>query len=369
MNYNNDLKFITDCLTLSSCSDGIESLRDRIMSKQINWERVVEVSTSHLVLPAVYVNLKQFKLIKLLPDDLQCYMEHITSLNRARNLQNIEQLKELNELFLAYDIHVVFLKGTAHLLEGLYMDIAERMIGDIDLLVAPEKMEEAAGLLVKNGYVAMTTYLPEDFVRTKHYPRMIHKDKVFAVEIHKDVIQKISDRQLNYERINSAKRSINGYYLPSYTDLILHNIMNTQLNDNGFVLFSINLRQKYDLLLLSKFKKPIEAIEDFKFHNYKLKSYLVKTIILFKGVETLSYPHTLWSYWVMILMRLKFKYPKIIKIVAAFNFIIFRIIRDVTLVFTFLPDKNRRNRVLKYLTDPEHRTRYFKNIYHSLRAL
>jgi hypothetical protein len=34
-------------------------------------------------------------------------------------------------LTLEHDISPIFLKGTAHLLDGMYMDIGERMVGEI----------------------------------------------------------------------------------------------------------------------------------------------------------------------------------------------------------------------------------------------
>lgn len=75
-------------------------------------------------------------LLQYLPEELVNYMIHITDLNRERNKQIIKQAKEINSLLLANDITPIFLKGTGNLLEGLYADIAERMVGDIDFIVS-----------------------------------------------------------------------------------------------------------------------------------------------------------------------------------------------------------------------------------------
>jgi len=138
MNYSETIKFIADILSLSVCAKRKANLEFQLRNDKIVWERVIQVSTEHLVLPALYIRLIQAKLIDLLPQDLQVYMEHLTSLNRSRNQQNILQVEELNALLLHNNIQPIYLKGTAHLLEGLYSDIGERMVGDIDLLVAPE---------------------------------------------------------------------------------------------------------------------------------------------------------------------------------------------------------------------------------------
>ena len=369
MNYSKTLHFITNILSLSVCPNRRVALKRQMQDGSFDWERVLQVSSEHLVLPALYVSLNRAKLLDVLPSDLQTYLEHITQLNRIRNQRNLEQASEINGLLNSHDIQPIFLKGTAHLLEGLYTDLGERMIGDIDFLVAPEKMVKTADLLVSQGYSAMSVYSSENFVSTKHYPRMIHKDKVFAIEIHKDVIQKVSYRQLDYSQINAAKRNVKGYFLPSYTDLLLHNMMNTQLNDNGFILSSLNLRQKYDFILLSQFEKPITVIKKFKHHHLSLISYLVKSAYLFDEVEQLEHPKNIWSFWVYWLTALKLKYPKPFKVVTGVTFLIWRMSRDLSLAAEYLPQKNKRTRVLKYIVDSEHRSIYFQQLFNRLKSL
>jgi hypothetical protein len=369
MNYKDSLRFITNCLSLRLNAICKEEIRDSIISGLVDWDKVVDVSSNHLVLPALFIQLKLANLLDLLPSDLQDYMSHITALNRIRNQHNLEQVKELNEIFRSHQIKVIYLKGTAHLLDGLYNDISERMVGDIDLLVDPMKMELVAKLLADNGYKPMSTYDSENFDRTKHYPRMIHKDKVFAVEIHKDVIQNKSDRQLDYKWINTSKRRVNNCYLPSYKDLILHNIMNTQLNDQGFLCMNINLRQKYDLVLLSQYEKPYEVVQNFSFHKLKSISYLVKVAGVFTKVNSLRYQNTVWTRWVELMVYFKLNFPMLMRIFTRFNFVIYRIYRDVSLAIEFLPDKNKRNRILKYLFQIEHRKIYFQSFFDRIKSI
>ena len=74
-------------------------------------------------------------------------MQHITDLNRARNEKIIEQAKELNELLVANNITPIFLKGTGNLLEGLYRDLSERMLSDIDFIVSMEEYLKTSSTL------------------------------------------------------------------------------------------------------------------------------------------------------------------------------------------------------------------------------
>lgn len=368
MKYKDVIHFICDCLILSIDSNRVEQIREQIKSQKVDWERVVEVSSNHLVLPALYAQLKQSELLQYLPQDLQVYMGHITSVNRKRNQQNLQEVEEINRLLNLNGIEPIYLKGTAHLLEGLYLDDAERMVGDIDLLVAPELMVKAAELLMKSGYEPIGMYNSKHFEYTKHYPRLVHKEKIFAVEIHKDVIRNISDRQLDFKRINTFKRRVNGYYLPSYADLILHNIMNTQLNDQGFLLMNINLRQKYDLLLLSQYEKPIVANENFQFHQLTLNSYLVKSACMFRGVKALAYPKNIWTNWVVLLMWLKLKFPNQFRNITRGNYLMYRMYRDFSLAIRYLMDKESRYKILRYVYESECRCQYFDTIYSKLRS-
>ena len=102
-----------------------------------------------LCFPAIYCNFKRADFLKYLPDDLVDYMKYITNLNRDRNTQIIEQAKELNSLLLANNIRPIFLKGTGNLLEGLYEDIGERMVGDIDFLFSKKDFLKAIDILKK----------------------------------------------------------------------------------------------------------------------------------------------------------------------------------------------------------------------------
>jgi len=138
MTYKETLFFVAQCLTIILESKNREEIEAKLKLEKIDWEAVVKVSTSHYVMPALYCNLKKVGFLNYLPKDLVAYMKYITELNRERNLQILEQAKELNELLVANDITPVFLKGTGNLLEGLYEDIAERMVGDIDFIVSKD---------------------------------------------------------------------------------------------------------------------------------------------------------------------------------------------------------------------------------------
>ena len=152
MNYKEALFFIGKCLTIGHEEKNKAIIEKMLKTEVIDWETVVKVSTAHYVFPALYCNLKKVNFLSFLPDDLVSYMKYITDLNRERNEQIIAQAKEINTLLLAHNITPIFLKGTGNLLEGLYEDIAERMVGDIDFIFFETDYYTTINLLLKNGY-------------------------------------------------------------------------------------------------------------------------------------------------------------------------------------------------------------------------
>ncbi len=152
MTYKETIYFIAQCLTVSCEEENKKAILLKLQSNKVDWAKVVKISTQHLVFSALYCNLKKASFLNYLPNDLVKYMKIISNLNRDRNTQIIKQSKELNELLLKNNLTPIFLNGSANLFQGLYDDISERMIGDIDFIFSPDDYPKAINLLKKNGY-------------------------------------------------------------------------------------------------------------------------------------------------------------------------------------------------------------------------
>ena len=184
-------------MTISLEAKNRQEIEKQLKSTSIAWDAVVKVSTAHYVFPALYCNLKRSNFLHYLPEELVTYMEQITNLNRERNKKIITQAKDLNSLLLANNIRPIFLKGTANLLAGIYEDIAERMVGDIDLIILKENYPKAITILREFGYdKEIHQELPN-----RHYPRIIRKDSIAGVEIHKELLIEKYANEFNYSFI------------------------------------------------------------------------------------------------------------------------------------------------------------------------
>ena len=251
MNYKEPIFFIAKCLTISLEEKNRQEIEKQLKSKSIDWDAVVKVSTAHYVFPALYCNLKRVDFLKYLPQELVSYMKNITNINRDRNEQIIEQAKKLNNLLLANSITPIFLKGTGNLLAGIYDDIAERMVGDIDFIFSKEDYPKAITMLREFGYSDVEKY-KYHFPEHKHYRRLQKEKNIAAIEIHKELLIEKYRNEFNYSFVNQDSQIINGVSVLSYANKLNLSILANQINDSGFYYKTMALRNAYDVFLLSK---------------------------------------------------------------------------------------------------------------------
>ena len=248
MNYKETLFFIGKCLTITHEEKNTVLVEKELKSGNIDWDAVVKVSTAHFVFPALYCNLKRANFLHYLPEELVNYMIHITDLNRKRNQQIIEQAKEINELLLKNNITPIFLKGTGNLIEGLYEDIGERMVGDIDFIVSKEDFRRTVEILKKEKYNTKNeVYMDFHW----HYPKMVKEDRIAAVEVHNKVLKKPYTSYLNYETLKENSFSASNCTIASFENQFLITILQKQINDNLYFSKTLTLRNVYDVFLLS----------------------------------------------------------------------------------------------------------------------
>lgn len=288
MTYKETLFFVGKCLTINHEKHNRLIVENELKSNNIDWEAVVKLSTEHYVFPALYCNLKKANFLQYLPIDLVEYMKHITDLNRERNEQIILQAKEINTLLIQNNITPIFLKGTGNLLEGLYDDIAERMVGDIDFIFSKEDYPKVISILEANGYkkVHQTEY---DFPSFKHHPRLQKEGAIAAVEIHKELlIEKYAD-EFNYELIAKDTQQINGFHVMSYKNQLALSIIAKQINDAGWYHKNIALRNAYDVFLLSKRTNAKTAFDHFDSLKNPLTCFLASCEITFNKPKSLAY--------------------------------------------------------------------------------
>ena len=261
MNFKETLYFVAQCLTISLDYSNRNLIEKHLQSKNIDWDSVVRVSTTHFVFPALYCNLKRCNFLHYLPKELVNYMHYITDLNKRRNKKIITQAKELNKLLLTNSVTPIFLKGTANLLSGIYEDIAERMVGDIDFIFSKEEYPKAITILRDFGYSDVGKY-DYHFPAARHYRRLQKENNIAAIEIHSEILRIGKYRkEFNYSFIEKDSQVINKVKVLSYANNLNLSIISNQINEDGFYYKTVSLRNAYDVFLISKKTACFEIVE------------------------------------------------------------------------------------------------------------
>ena len=288
MTYKQTLFFIAQCLTISLEEKNKKDILLKLNSGFVNWKAVVKVSTEHYVFPALFCNLKKADYLKYLPKDLVLYMQYITNLNRERNQKIITQAKKLNDLLLVNNITPIFLKGTGNLLANLYEDDAERMVGDIDFIVSKDDYLKTIKVLRDNGYydIEKNKY---NFPKHRHYRRIIKKNNIAAVEIHHNLLPEKYVSDFNFNYVEKDSQLINGFKVLSYANKFNLSIISSQINDNGFHYIKMDLRNGYDVFLLSKKTNAKKSFSNLKSLSNPLNCFLAICHLTFGEIDTLEY--------------------------------------------------------------------------------
>ena len=293
MNYKETLFFIAKSLTISLEEKNRKEVVKQLKSNSVDWVAVVKVSTAHYVFPALYCNLKRADFLQYLPQELVSYMEQITDLNRERNKKIITQARELNSLLLVNNITPIFLKGTGNLLAGIYEDVAERMVGDIDFIFSKKDYPKAITILREFEYSEVEKlkyYYPG---LNKHYRRLQKENNIAAIEIHSELLDlKKYSNEFNYSFVEKDSQVINEVTVLSYANKLNLSIIANQINDNGFYYKTMALRNAYDVFILSKKTNAKEAVNTLEKLSHPLNCFLAACDEVFNKVESLEYNKT-----------------------------------------------------------------------------
>ena len=258
----NTYRHIAAILSFKSDTKALERI---LSNSDYDWDSIVKIGSVHLMLPAIYWRLHSKNLLVYLPKSLVEYLKEVTRLNRERNEAILEQLHAIRLLFDKHKVSYVFLKGSALLSAGFYKNIAERMIGDIDILIAPNQLLFANELLLKSGYTPTETQIETYFFRDhRHLPRIYSENAIAAVELHERLFNRYEVPSLISKNILNNKQELNSFNIPKSEHLLFHSILNWQINDFGARYDRISLRTAYDGLIMdNKFSGILDSISNY----------------------------------------------------------------------------------------------------------
>lgn len=282
-------------------------LEKTLTESSFNWDTIVKEGSKHYVIPAIYCRLKTKQLLHLLPEDLNNYLKFVTNENRKRNEIILIQIHSISKLLNSQNIEHVFLKGAALLAQGCLNDIAERMLGDIDLLVAPNQLDKAYNMLCAIDYYPSNKTLKDNFIEHKHLPRLeteVTTTRIAAVEVHKKLFGSYISPELNRESVFFEKKLRNEIFIPSLKHLLMHNILNFQINDHGALYNSISFRSAYDTIII---QQEYSKVEEW-YKSSIFKSYFKYTSLFFNDIKVVTNikPNIFTYFYLFKLKHIKF---------------------------------------------------------------
>ena len=306
------------------------------------WEKFVKICSSHLILPTVYIKLKNIKDSSIIPpNDLLIYLDDIYKINFERNQLVINQLLFISDLFEKNKINYVFLKGSAFLLQNYFDDLKIRMVGDIDILVHSKNLQKAEQILKNEGF-KNPDGIQNDFTgeiigkKNRHLKRLISSEYITAIELHSELLKENFYRLLSANEVLKSKVKIDkNIYIPSKEHLFKHAILNWQINDKGYWLNFLSFKAVYDVICLENFtEKQINLQEKEIKHFISLMSYFYPRYKNFNHFRKFKY-------------MLQLKYNFFNKIVYTSTHIYLFTILLFDRLILFFKSSTYRNRVLK----------------------
>lgn len=253
---------IGNILSLENDSERRKSIIHSFESPTLSWPLFISTASNHLVLQTIYCRLQEQNLIEFIPSEILIHLKYIRDLNYNRNLEILEQVKSINRILGKEGISPLYLKGIGNLIDGLYSDVAERIMYDIDFMVQEDQFETAAEILLNDDYRANKIYLSVKRKEMKHYPRLAKIGTRAAVEIHRIPVDYVYSRTFGAEEVWQNKKWVevsSHCFVMSDRHKIIHNFIHSQLHHNGNLYAKTFMRNIYDLYLLSK-RENLEPI-------------------------------------------------------------------------------------------------------------
>jgi hypothetical protein len=213
-----------------------------------NWEKIVEISSQHLVAPALH---KHLSLQKSIPDDVRDYFSAMHEMNADRVRIQAAGLKALVARLQKNKIEPVLLKGAANLVSQAYGDVGARFMGDIDMIVQAHQHQQAYQILHELGYHPDSD-APDWKGHVSHHEEMVmNAETGLGVELHRSIAPPWLQSLLPVETFLQRSVLVNfekqNYRVLSYEDRIIHCIVHAQLHHDLHLVGGASLRALFDL--------------------------------------------------------------------------------------------------------------------------
>ncbi len=280
--------FTGQLLSLDWQPQNREMVAGNLKNGQINWKGWMQLGSDNLILPSVFLALKRHQLEELVPNGFGETLAEILELNRQRNINVLQLLDFVSGQLSSHSIDFIVMKGVGNMVDGLYSDPGERITYDLDVLVEPGKMVDAASILMSHDFMPRKKFNPTALASTMHYPILLREDFAAGVEIHCEPTQYLYSEKFTSQRVfaSSITATKNKHFrVMGYRERIIHNFLHGQLMHHGHWHANVSLRDLYDLLLLSGKENLQDTFNNYNHFTSRSSAYLHLYYKVF-GLET-----------------------------------------------------------------------------------
>jgi len=244
-------QFLCGCLSQNSGALD-EPLLHSAKNPSFAWQTLIQLAGETQVAPAVLDALRAKNLVEALPPDVVDFFDGIAVLNRQRNERLVGEAVELATILNDIDVVPVFLKGAAHLLSGLYPDLAHRLTLDLDVLVPVDRLSDCVNRVSVDGYKELLSNW--DFSGHHHHPPLGRQGGITAVELHSEPLDIPYRRLLPAEEVLREavifERGAVKLAVPSGRCRIVQAVAHPELADQAYLYGQLPLRELVDFMWL-----------------------------------------------------------------------------------------------------------------------
>lgn len=252
------LDFIAACLSVRNDPDSNEHLHSAVVSGDLDWQTVFAMANTQKIAPALWVALRNRKLVESLPAEAREGLFRAYLLNTLKNKSLREQAIKVVHRLNTIGVEPILLKGSAALFVKTFDDPGSRVMVDLDILVPYESAEECWNALCALGYLPIedNPHFHVDYQGRHHHLRPLYRPGEYGtIEIHRHALPNSAARILPTSLIWEQREPVvneSGISMsvPSPTHRVLHNLLHSDLINQTYARGQISLRSLHELAVM-----------------------------------------------------------------------------------------------------------------------
>jgi len=232
------------------------------------WQRVVDAAGARQLLPSTWSAVRALDLLVPVPEALLDALgdpEHernhpaavLQRAHRANGARNADLLAQLDDAAALAGVPVVAIKGIGAVARGVYDDPADRVMRDLDLLVARDEASAVHDRLRQAGYEIVDDLDPHD----RHHLRTLRRrDRFGSIEVHVAPVARGWRDAVTVDEVLREARPVGGdgrVLVPCATHAAVIALVHAYLADGAWHARDVPLRTIHELWLLDR-REPVD---------------------------------------------------------------------------------------------------------------